>query len=219
MNGLELLDGLWDKATVPVFLERFVLPILAALVVLLAVTNPMRWGWTPRIIGSLGVLIGAYCTSRALHRQQHRKPTPHPLPNDPTRSSDRGDQSKGAVTAEPPVHIDTQPEELIEFFRRHTHVQAEKLVAPFLHKWITVSGNLDEVLDDADFGHVAAMIKRTIESKGEEITINVWMRFPRSWLDQLAMLKRGDPITVSGQLAFVNAGKVQLERCQLVRRG
>ena len=37
----------------PVFLEKFLLPLAVALVVLIAGTNPMRFDWTQRITGSL----------------------------------------------------------------------------------------------------------------------------------------------------------------------
>src|ERR1035437_224408 len=52
----------------PIFVERYMLPVLATLTVILAVTNPMRWGWKPRFTGGLAVCITAYLISRVLHR-------------------------------------------------------------------------------------------------------------------------------------------------------
>ena len=40
-----------------IFIERFLLAILAAIAVLLAVTNPMGWSTTPRIVGVIAVVI------------------------------------------------------------------------------------------------------------------------------------------------------------------
>src|SRR5439155_24021374 len=45
--------------TMRVFIERFVLAILASLAVLLAVINPMGFSWNERIISIIGIVVVA----------------------------------------------------------------------------------------------------------------------------------------------------------------
>src|ERR1700676_3745041 len=56
----------------PVFLERFILPVFAAAVVVLAVANPMGFDWKQRVMGSLALLFGAGFVAYTVHK----KPSP-----------------------------------------------------------------------------------------------------------------------------------------------
>ncbi|MGD1091482.1 MAG: hypothetical protein ABSB35_05740 [Bryobacteraceae bacterium] len=42
------------------FIERYLLPITAALTVLLITTNPMKFDWTQRITGGLALVLASY---------------------------------------------------------------------------------------------------------------------------------------------------------------
>jgi hypothetical protein len=55
---------------VPVFLERFVLPILATLAVGVCVFNPWKWDWNQRISLFLGVAFFAYFFAYTSHHSK-----------------------------------------------------------------------------------------------------------------------------------------------------
>ena len=52
----------------PIFIERYLLPLLAGVTVLLSVTNPMHWDWKRRVIGCVAVICTAFLVSRMLHK-------------------------------------------------------------------------------------------------------------------------------------------------------
>jgi hypothetical protein len=69
-----------------VFIERFLLAILAALTVLLAVTNPIGFSDTARIIGVIIIFIlagiAAYLSGKyGGYRKYYRHPTPRSTEN------------------------------------------------------------------------------------------------------------------------------------------
>jgi hypothetical protein len=53
--------------TVSIFLERFVLSAFAGAVLILVLTNPMRFDWTQRITGAVGLLFLAYFAAHTAH--------------------------------------------------------------------------------------------------------------------------------------------------------
>jgi hypothetical protein len=60
---------------VPIFLERFLLPLLAGVVILIAVTNPMGFDLTQRITGAVALLCAAYFIAHTVYK----KPVPEEL--------------------------------------------------------------------------------------------------------------------------------------------
>lgn len=65
---VEFTSWIWHKTSVPVFLERFVLPLFAAAVVLLAVTNPMGADRTQRITGTVALIFAAYFVAHTAYK-------------------------------------------------------------------------------------------------------------------------------------------------------
>lgn len=66
--------ALWHKSAVPIFLERFVLPLFAAAVIILALTNPMGFDNTQRVTGSLALLFAAYFVAHSIYNQNRQPP-------------------------------------------------------------------------------------------------------------------------------------------------
>jgi hypothetical protein len=62
---------------VPIFLEKFILPLLVVLVAALAITNPMKFDVVQRITGALAIIFIAYFAS---HTLQVRNPSQGPSP-------------------------------------------------------------------------------------------------------------------------------------------
>jgi|HubBroStandDraft_4_1064222.scaffolds.fasta_scaffold05398_8 phosphoglycerol transferase MdoB-like AlkP superfamily enzyme len=77
MNRAYLIEKIWYESYVPVFLEKFVLPVLAASVVAVIVINPLKWDWRQRIALFMGVLFLAYFVAYTLYRSTPKEtPTP-----------------------------------------------------------------------------------------------------------------------------------------------
>jgi hypothetical protein len=62
---------LWHNTAVPVFLERFVLPLFAAAVFATAYTNPMGFDTTQRVTGSLALVLAAYFVAHTAYKEAH----------------------------------------------------------------------------------------------------------------------------------------------------
>jgi hypothetical protein len=60
MNRAYLIQKIWYESYLPVFLEKFVLPVLATAVIALIVINPLKWDWRQRGSLFLGVMFLAY---------------------------------------------------------------------------------------------------------------------------------------------------------------
>jgi hypothetical protein len=53
---------------VPIFIERFVLPVFAAVVVLLAITNPMGFDKIQRVTGSMILILAAFFLAHTIYK-------------------------------------------------------------------------------------------------------------------------------------------------------
>jgi hypothetical protein len=108
--------------------------------------------------------------------------------------------------------VDVTPEYLIGFFGvGHTSIQAQRLAEPFIGKWMKISGSLGDVLgDSAPLGLVIfegrSMFDRNL--------VNMFFKSPE-WLNRLSTLKRGDSITVVGEIKEVNSLSVKLDNCEI----
>ena len=110
------------------------------------------------------------------------------------------------------------PKYLIGIFRDHTDIQGAKLTAGYLGKWMKVSGSLGNVISTtpnlAQLTFERAQLSRAgptwFDSTG------FYMIFKKPWIDRLAIVKRGDKLTVIGQIERIDSVSVQLENCELV---
>jgi hypothetical protein len=83
-SRLDASKRIWHKSVVTIFVERFVLGVLAALF-LLIITNPMHLAVLPRVVAGLVIVVVAYFCARAIHKpavsgqvQHVSKPTGEP---------------------------------------------------------------------------------------------------------------------------------------------
>lgn len=97
---------LWHKACVSVFLERFVLPIFATVVVLIAVTNPMGFDNTQRITGALALIFAAYFAAHTVTKLASKQITPSSTAPGPSPASST---TNAAPFSSVPQKADSQP--------------------------------------------------------------------------------------------------------------
>jgi hypothetical protein len=86
---------------VPVFLEKFVLPLFATTVVLLAWTNPMGFDTTQRVTGALALIFAAYFVGHTVYKSTSKSPAAVAPPSS-APSKQPTDDSRRAV--EPTKH-------------------------------------------------------------------------------------------------------------------
>ncbi len=65
---VEFTRWIWHKTSVPVFLEKFVLPLFATSVVLLAWSNPMGFDTTQRVTGAVTLVFAAYFVGHTVYK-------------------------------------------------------------------------------------------------------------------------------------------------------
>jgi hypothetical protein len=101
---------------------------------------------------------------------------------------------------------------LLNLLEGHTQIQGKKLVEPYIGKWMKASGRLRDV-------HPNGAILVTFIHEGQVALSDIRMFFEERWLDRLSILRRGDELTVIGQITKVDGMGVRLENCELVDTG
>jgi hypothetical protein len=76
MNRTYYVENTWDWSYMPVFLERFVLPILATLVVAVIFLNPLKFDRQQQLSLLLAVVGIAYFVGHTLHKNKALAPAP-----------------------------------------------------------------------------------------------------------------------------------------------
>jgi hypothetical protein len=107
------------------------------------------------------------------------------------------------------VSDDITPEYLAGFFKDHTGIQGEKLVRPYVGKWMTVRGPLGEV---EPYNRYFSQV--TFAGWGGP-TVYMYVK-DRKEVERFEVLRKGVQIAVRGQIREVNSVNVHLEKCRLV---
>ena len=107
--------------------------------------------------------------------------------------------------------VDVTPEYLAEFFRDRTSIQADKLAAAYLGKWMKVSGPLGNIGGITTFSQVTFAFN-TFGS------LSVYLLFRDGDVveNRVSTLSQGDQITVLGQIDRIDAVSLQLGNCGLI---
>ena len=88
-------------------------------------------------------------------------------------------------------------------------IQVQKLIAPFLGKWVRVSGQLEDITTHNTH------ISMTFASAQQPPKYILIMRFKPEQKDRLEILTRGEQITVLGNLTELSARWVWLDHCEI----
>ena len=106
--------------------------------------------------------------------------------------------------------VDVTPEYLVGFFEEHTSIQAERLTEAFLGKWMRLSASVEDV---AALGAHKARID--VPTEGGSPVIILIVNNQATVEHRVRILKKGDPITVVGQIYEVDSASVTLTNCEL----
>lgn len=176
----------------------------------------------PNMVNTTGIVVGlvAFCTCVAIGGilnavaffRGNNKPYPA-TPPPVLLESEPGRPSPPVPESEPVRRIfvgpDVTPEYLFSLYESYTSIQADKLAAAFIGKWMRISGTLDEVLPVEQASIV------TMERPDALSFKYVYMYFDNSWTDRLSMLKHGNPITVVGEISEIGRPLMRLRNREL----
>lgn len=182
-----------------VFLERVILAILTALALFLVLgSNPMHFNWPQRIGSLLVILVLAGLVSWGINRLNKKK-----APSTETK------------VKEYRIFVPVKPEDLMKIYKDNTEIQASKLAASYIGKWIQVSGTVSEVTTNIGYNHDTVHV--TLNLRDEPFLPYFVLGFPsKQWLERLQILPRGHRITANGQIEKIGSHGLTLENCELV---
>jgi hypothetical protein len=178
------------------------------------------WGWA---IGLLVIALAAM--TEYAFRRAHGAHKPQPPPS---RLGER--HAAAAAHMEHPtpqtdavvahessrifVSASVTPAYLIGLFKEHTSFQAKKLIEQYLGKWMPITGLVHDTNPTTtfSFSDPQQIAQLFIFEEGRLLTA----RFNESWVDRIAILRRGDKVSFIGKIADVNAMAIDLDDCELV---
>jgi hypothetical protein len=181
----------------PIFVERYVLPLLVGVTLILVFTNPMHWGGIVRIAGCLLVIGTALTLGIVFHRRN--------------RASEH-QVGKQEGKPQPPrimVPSGVTPQQLIGIFRdeKYTHDQAVRMTEPCMGKWMRFTGTINDI---------AANIVFLNDTENRPAGIVLCANFGKDWHERVAMLQRRMPVSIEGRVRRINEMNVTLQDCEIV---
>jgi hypothetical protein len=204
------LEGYRYNYFVPVFLERFLLTMLAALE-LAVITNPMSFDATQRITGGLAVAFFAYFVAHTVHKANNPPKAKTSFAAVQEAAKDRAGASPERIFLPP----DVSAAYLAGLSDGNTQAQMSTMASAYIGKWLNISGSVDEVVDQ----HIPAtggefLVAILVDDPKRQI-VSI-LGFDGRWAERLSILRRGYRIKASGKLKSVASGGLALEQCELL---
>lgn len=165
------------------------------------------------------MLLGFVLLFLALFRKQplqshsvlDRKSEPVSTPKEPVAASEQPAPAPPLTTSGGRETVDVEPDYLMDMFAQHTSIQAQRLIEPYIGKWMKVSGTLSDVQDTQYFSVV------TFENPPLAKLRIIFMYFEQpDRRDRLSVIRRGAPLTVLGQIKKVTGFQIELWSCELI---
>ena len=166
----------------------------------------------------IGAVRGkAFPLARSARQLPQGAPFPPPGPVSAATDDPVPVAPKGAGVPAARRVVDVTPESLAAFHRDHMSMQADKLTAPVIGKWMKHSGRLSDVSSyHGDLANGFAQVTFELPPVPDRIQVYMLFRDGEVVEQRLAVLKKGDPVTVLGQIQWAHAYEMQLDNCELV---
>jgi hypothetical protein len=121
-----------------------------------------------------------------------------------------GDEAPRATPLKDRRLVRASVSDLLNIYHEHTQVQADRLAEAYLGGWLTVAGAVHDVVSSggSDSHRVCIRMAGTDEM--------IFAEFPEESQQQLLMLRRGEPIEVSGRIASIGGHGVGLEESEFL---
>ena len=115
--------------------------------------------------------------------------------------------------APPRIVVSLPPQELTQFFIDHVTAQAEKLIQPYIGKWLKASGEITDVVRSGDDWIVYVWHTPSVPTPFSHIGLSLY--FDKNWSDRVALLSRDITLTVIGQIDMVDDHRIRLKHCEI----
>jgi len=168
----------------------------------------------------LSLLVVVWLAYTATQHSATASKTSDQARNDKAPSTQIGTESPApAVQSVPPstmmgdrIVVNVTPDYLMGIFRERTTADARRLTANYIGKWMRISGTVYDV-DRTDLGR---------GKEGNFVTV-IWNKntsvslvfHEQRWMDSVSVWKRGDTVTVLGQIQHLGALTIILNNCEL----
>jgi hypothetical protein len=103
----------------------------------------------------------------------------------------------------------------MSIYRDYTGVQADQLAAPYLNKWVKLSGAVNEIRAY----RVSLSVRAEIDPGGEDSLHTRYHSLEfcdEKSRQKMQMLKRGDPFSFVGRIEKIYATELRFEDCEIV---
>lgn len=189
----------------PIFLERFVLPVLVTLIITVILLNPFKFDRQQQVALGLATVALAYFVAHSVYRASGR------AAGTMSKASPTGIIQTGPVPTPPQAQGRTftkkSAHELLQLYQGRTILQADGLIEPFKGQWIEVTGSVVQLIPDSS--GVTAVLKSDL---GDVINA----RFDRRWDMHLRRLSTGEKVSIRGKISDVQNGQqLYLLECEL----
>jgi hypothetical protein len=108
------------------------------------------------------------------------------------------------------------PERLLSFFQDNTDIQATELTKDRIGQWIPFTGTLRNVGPFNGYLAQVSFEKNYVQPRTWFDDADIYCYFGKAQIDRLRVLKRGDKITVIGQISIIRRLILELDNCELV---
>ena len=126
-----------------------------------------------------------------------------------------GNQLKQSETEEHiPIPANITLDELRNFYKDRTQIEADKLISPYINKWITVEGKVAEISRFYSYDNICSVFWHSEEG----LSTHTELKFGQQWKSRIELLRKGDIITVDGKIRNVDGANVVLDDCALINK-
>jgi hypothetical protein len=148
------------------------------------------------------------------HSEQHDDPSSHANTLNEIVLIDPPQSSRQNPNGTERVFVRVHPDDLQGFFSGHTDDQAKLLAAPFINKWIAITGPVYDI-----FSHSRPNIIEidVISTKMVSSALLVIL-FEMKWKDKIDTLRKGDKISAACRIYSIERIRIKLDRCELIER-
>jgi hypothetical protein len=109
------------------------------------------------------------------------------------------------------IIVGISPQELCGFYANVTSAQGDRLIKPYIGKWMRLSGEVSDVGHSGPKGNYSRVSLRNVPG-----IVYALMFFDAKWYDHISVLDKGASATVLGKIASADEVSVRLEDCELI---
>jgi len=228
----------------PVFFERYLLPLLAGIVVTVVIANAWTLTFFSRGVIALISIGGAFAIAQLVHQYNQRQPpspapslsnepvssTPIavvPSPSPPTGTSAIGKSQEPVSVAKftpfvpslptsnaERVFVKIDPNHLHRLSKELTSLQLREITKQYTGHWARVRVPIHNVVQ---FSSGTLSIYYYAIKINNAVDFSVQMRFNSDWHNRLSILRIGEWVTVDGKIDELDSSEIVLENCELLQ--